>query len=59
VPIDEDRELIGERFAAPRAQYEPALLGLASLVVGAPAPWSSDRSPPIRLPPIFNERRST
>ena len=57
VPIDEDRELIWERFAARRAQYEPALLGLASLVDAAPAPWSSDRSPPLRLPPIFRRRR--
>ena len=57
VPIDEDRNLIWERFAARRAQYEPALLGLAALVVAASAPWSSDRSPPVRLRPIFRQRR--
>jgi hypothetical protein len=59
LPIDEDRNVIWERFAARRAEYEPALLGLAALVVAAPAPWSSDRSPPLRLPPIFNQRRSS
>jgi hypothetical protein len=56
IPLEGDWNLIWERFAARRALYEPAVLGLATLVEAAPAPWSSDRSPPLRFPPIF--RRS-
>jgi hypothetical protein len=56
LPLESDWDLIWERFAARRALYEPAVLGLATLVDAAPAPWSSDRSPPLRLPPVF--RRS-
>ena len=59
VPLDKDRRLIWERFAARRAQYEPAVLGLASLLDAAPAPWSSDRAPPPHIPPILRRRRST
>ena len=53
VPLDADRAAIWDRFSTRRAQYEPAVIGLASLTDAAPAPWSSDRSPPLRLPPIF------
>ena len=58
VPLEEDSALIWERFAARRTLYEPAVLGMASLLDAAPAPWSSDRSPPLRLPPIFRRRRT-
>jgi hypothetical protein len=58
VPLDKDRRLIWERFAARRAKYEPAVLGLASLLDAAPAPWSSDRAPPPHIPPILGRRRS-
>lgn len=58
VPIDEDRNVIWERFAARRAPYGRAVVELAALLEAAPAPWSSDRSPPLRLPPILGRRRS-
>jgi hypothetical protein len=53
VPLDPDRSAIWARFMDRRALYEPAVLGLASLLQAAPAQWSSDCSPPFRLPPIF------
>lgn len=53
VPLDGDRVAIWDRFRARRAHYEPAVLGLAALLEAAPAQWSSDRSPPFRMPPIF------
>jgi len=58
IPLDADRALIWERFSTRRARYEPAVLALAALLDAAPAPWSSDRSPPLRLPPIFRQRRA-
>jgi hypothetical protein len=53
IPLDSDRDAIWDRFGARRAPYESSVLGLASLLEAAPAQWSSDRSPPFRLPPIF------
>src|SRR5215831_10015074 len=57
VPLDDDRSVIWDRFNGRRAHYEPSVLGLASLLEAAPAQWSSDRSPPFRLPPIFRAAR--
>jgi hypothetical protein len=59
LPVDhESRGEIWERFAARRALYEPAVLGLAGLLDVPPAPWSSDRAPPQPSPPIFYRRRA-
>jgi hypothetical protein len=57
VPLDPDRSAIAARFMDRRALYEPSVLGLASLLQAAPTQWSSDRSPPFQLPPIFRRTR--
>ena len=56
LPLVGDRGQAWERFRRRRAEYDGALLGLASLVDAPPAEWSSDRSPPLRMPPIFQPR---
>jgi hypothetical protein len=59
VPVDrEHRGEIWDRFAARRALYEPAVLGLAGLLDVPPAPWTGDRATPGRTPPIFRRRRT-
>ncbi len=59
LPVVRERDLAWERFAQRRAAYDSALLGLASLVEAPPAEWSSDRSPPLLMPPIFRPRAAS
>ena len=56
VPIKADRDQAFRDWAGWRVNYDRALVGLASLVVAPPAPWSSDRPPP--APPPRPRRRS-
>ena len=51
-PMKPDRDAAWVAFAGWRVNYDAALLGLAGLVIAPPAPWSSDRSPAYRRPPI-------
>ena len=58
LPLVADWDQAWERFSRRRAAYDSALLGLASLVDAPLAEWSSDRSPPLRMPPIFGPHRA-
>lgn len=57
VPLVADRDQAWRDFAGWRVNYDQALLGLASLVMAPNAPWSSDRSPPFRRPPVTRRAR--
>ncbi len=50
VPMKADRERAWKDFAGWRVNYDLVLVALAGLVMAPLAPWSSDRSPPIRIP---------
>ncbi len=56
VPLVADRDVAWERFVERRRQYDRAALELCALVDAAPAPWSSDRAPALRLPRIVGSR---
>lgn len=57
VPLRPDRDQCWRDFRGWRVNYDTVLLALAGLV-GAPyAPWSSDRSPRYRRPPLMKLRR--
>jgi hypothetical protein len=53
VPIRADVEQAWRDFSGWRVNYEPVLLGLATLTMAPYAPWSSDRSAAFRRPPVF------
>jgi hypothetical protein len=59
--IKPDRDAIWRDFAGWRVNYEAALLGLAALTIAPIAPWSSDRSPAYRRPPVtkWGRRRAS
>ena len=48
VPLKEDRDKAWRDFAGWRVNYDAVLVSLAGLVMAPIAPWSSDRSPPLR-----------
>ena len=50
VPIVADRDEAWRAFRGWRVNYDAVLLGLAEFTMAPYAPWSADRSPPIRLP---------
>ncbi|MDP9222242.1 MAG: hypothetical protein M3P18_00005, partial [Actinomycetota bacterium] len=52
VPLKRDRDQAWIDFAGWRVNYDTVLLALAALTVAPPAPWSSDRAPARRRPPI-------
>lgn len=53
VPLKPNRNQAWRDFAGWRVNYDRALLALASLTDAPPAPWSADRAPPFRPPPVF------
>ncbi len=53
VPLKTDRDQAWKDFAGWRVNYDRVLLVLCSLVMAPEAPWSSDRAPKFRLPPMF------
>lgn len=53
VPLKTDREQAWKDFAGWRVNYDRALVVLCALVMAPEAPWSSDRAPKFRMPPLF------
>jgi hypothetical protein len=53
VPLKGDREQAWRNFAGWRVNYDPVLLELCSLTMAPIAPWSSDRAPAFKAPPLF------
>jgi hypothetical protein len=53
LPLKTDRDQAWQDFAGWRVNYDHTLLALCSLVMAPPAFWSSDRSPEMKLPPLF------
>ena len=57
VPLRADRDAAWRAFQGWRVNYDTVLLALAGLVAAPYAPWSSDRSPRYRRPPLMARRR--
>ena len=57
VPLRADRDQCWRDFRGWRVNYDTVLLALAGLVAAPYAPWSSDRSPRYRRPPLMRPRR--
>jgi ABC-type multidrug transport system fused ATPase/permease subunit len=57
LPVKTDRDQAWNDFAGWRVNYDRALLVLCSLVMAPQAPWSSDRAPKFRLPPLILNKR--
>ena len=53
LPINTDREQAWRDFAGWRVNYDRALILTCGLVMAPHAPWSSDRAPQLKLPPLF------
>lgn len=53
LPIKEDREQAWRDFAGWRVNYDRALILLCGLVMAPSAPWSSDRMPQFKTPPLM------
>ena len=53
VPLKADREQAWKDFAGWRVNYDRVLLVLCSLVMAPQAPWSSDRAPKFKTPPML------
>jgi len=53
VPLKADREKAWMDFAGWRVNYDRVLLVLCTLVMAPQAPWSSDRAPKFKMPPMF------
>jgi hypothetical protein len=53
VPLKPNRNQAWRDFQGWRVNYDSVLIELAALTDAPPAPWSSDRAPPFRPPPIF------
>ena len=58
LPIKADREQAWKDFAGWRVNYDRVLLVLCSLVMAPQAPWSSDRAPKFKMPPLFILKRN-
>jgi hypothetical protein len=52
VPLKRNREQAWRDFNGWRVNYDTVLLEMASLTIAPPAPWSADRMPAYRRPPI-------
>jgi hypothetical protein len=57
LPIKADREQAWTDFAGWRVNYDRVLLVLCTLVMAPQAPWSSDRAPKFKNPPIFFKKK--
>jgi hypothetical protein len=57
VALKPDRDECWRSFQGWRVNYDTVLLALAGLVAAPYAPWSSDRSPRYRRPPMRGRRR--
>lgn len=53
VPLKPDRDQAWRDFAGWRVNYDPVLLALCALTMAPSAPWTSDRAPKAKLPPLF------
>lgn len=57
LPIKADREQAWKDFAGWRVNYDRVLLVLCTLVMAPPAPWSSDRAPKFKSPPLLFKKK--
>ncbi len=57
LPIKSDREQAWKDFAGWRVNYDRVLLVLCSLVMAPQTPWSSDRAPKFKTPPLFLKKK--
>jgi len=53
VPLKANRDQAWQDFAGWRVNYDHTLLALCGLVMAPPAYWSSDRSPAMKMRPLF------
>ena len=58
VPLKPDRDQAWVDFAGWRVNYDFVLLALCSLTMAPPAPWTSDRAPKPKLPPLFLSKKN-
>ena len=56
VPLKGDREQAWLDFAGWRVNYDRVLLAMCSLTMAPIAPWSSDRAPAFKAPPMLPKR---
>jgi len=56
LPIKPDHEQAWKDFAGWRVNYDRVLLVLCSLVMAPNAPWSSDRAPKFKFPPLLPKK---
>ncbi len=59
VPLKPDREKAWQDFAGWRVNYDTVLLALCGFLQAPFAPWSSDRAPAYKRPPIFSSPYSS
>lgn len=57
LPIKADREQAWKDFAGWRVNYDRVLLVLCSLTMAPTAPWSGDRAPKFKNPPLFFKKK--
>lgn len=57
LPLKADREQAWRDFAGWRVNYDRALILTCGLVMAPHAPWSSDRAPQFKLPPLFIRKK--
>ena len=57
VPLKADRDQAWRDFAGWRVNYDRVLIALCAITTAPTAPWSSDRAPAYRSPPLFLPRK--
>jgi hypothetical protein len=57
LPLKADHEQAWRDFAGWRVNYDRVLLALCSLTMAPIAPWSSDRAPAFKAPPLFPQHQ--
>ncbi|HEX7233769.1 MAG TPA: hypothetical protein VF243_00755 [Nitrosospira sp.] len=57
LPLKADREQAWRNFAGWRVNYDRALILLCGLVMAPKAPWSSDRAPMFKQPPMLLSKK--